>query len=108
LLDEHRDDEVRYPDHIAELAALLGEAELFFSLVEANPRCRNYRWLVTNPNLGRVAGSPEFAELAQRLYVRWVKDVEHFGASLPAPPPELPSPGAIERRISTSANKREP
>jgi TolB-like protein/cytochrome c-type biogenesis protein CcmH/NrfG len=106
VLEAHPNDEVRYPDHLAELAALLGEAELFVSLVEANPRCRNYRWLVTNGNLGRVAGEPEFAELAQRLYVQWVKDLERFGPSLPAAPPELPHPGAfLERRLSSSATR---
>ena len=67
----------------------------FVSEVLANPRCRNYGWLVTNSNLSRVAGEPAFAELPRSLYVQWLKDVEFFGKTLPAPPPELPDPKSL-------------
>jgi hypothetical protein len=86
---------VRYLDHLAELSALLGVTRAFVSEVLANPRCRNYRWLVTNSNLSRVAGEPAFAELARSLYVQWLKDVEFFGKTLLAPPPELPDPKSL-------------
>jgi TolB-like protein len=95
VLEEYRTGEVRYFDHLAELAALVGDASAFVSEVERNPRCRNYRWLVTNPNLARVASDPAFVETARALHAQWLMDVERFGESLPAPPADLPDPSAL-------------
>lgn len=81
-------------NHLIKLAAAVGEEDFAIRLVRTNQYYRNYRWLVTDPDMATLRNSPAFRELLNELYARWQRDVAELGPSFPAPPPKLPTPQA--------------
>jgi hypothetical protein len=53
---------------------------------------RNYRWMVSDPDIASLHNEPRFRELLYELYSKWQRDLDQLGPSLPARPPKLPTP----------------
>jgi tetratricopeptide (TPR) repeat protein len=82
----------RANDYPIKLAALAGEKDLAIDLIRDNQLHRNYRWLVTDPDIALLRDEPRFRELLAELYQKWQRDVATLSPSLPVPPPRLPTP----------------
>jgi hypothetical protein len=74
------------------VAALVGDNELAIDLIRNSPIHRNYRWLVSDPDIALLRNEPRFRELLVELYQKWQRDLDQLGSSLPIPPPKLPTP----------------
>jgi TolB-like protein/Tfp pilus assembly protein PilF len=94
VLNKFRDRSGFGNNHLIRLAAAVGEADLAIRLVRSSQYYRNYRWLVTDPDMATLRKNPAFRELLLELYARWQRDLAGAGPSLPAPPPKLPTPQA--------------
>jgi adenylate cyclase len=82
----------RATDYTIKLAALVGEKDLAIRLIRDNVLHRNYRWLVSDPDIASLRNEPRFQELVYELYQKWQSDLTMLGPSLPLPPPKLPTP----------------
>ena len=100
VLEKFRDRPGFGNNHLIRLAAAVGEDDLAIRLVRTSQYYRNYRWLVTDPDMANLRNNPAFRELLNELYARWKHDVAEFGTSLPARPPKLPTPQAYLRQRS--------
>ena len=94
VLDKFRDRSGFGNNHLIRLAALVREDDLAIRLVRTNQYYRNYRWLITNPDIATLRSNPAFRDLLHELYAKWQRDVAEGGPSLPARPPKLPAPQA--------------
>ena len=63
-----------------------------FSQIRNSSLHRNYRWLVSDPDIASLRNEPRFRELLVELYRKWQHDLATLGPSLPVPPPKLPTP----------------
>jgi TolB-like protein/cytochrome c-type biogenesis protein CcmH/NrfG len=91
VLEKYRGTPYRDQAHLTELAAMLDDAEYAVGRIDGHPE-RNYRWLVSERSLARLADDPSFAELTRTLHAEWSSNLEALGDSLPVPPPTLPDP----------------
>jgi eukaryotic-like serine/threonine-protein kinase len=82
----------RATDYPIKLAALVGEKDLAIDLIRNSSLHRNYRWLVSDPDIASLRNEPRFRELLVELYRKWQHDLATLGPSLPVPPPKLPTP----------------
>jgi len=82
----------RITDYPIKLAALVGEKDLAIDLIRNSSINRNYRWLVSDPDIASLRNEPRFRELLSELYQKWQRDLDQLGSSLPIPPPKLPTP----------------
>jgi hypothetical protein len=82
----------RASDYPIKLAALVGEKDLAIDVIRDSQLYRNYRWLVTEPDIASLRTEPRFRELLFELYRKWQHDLSILGSSLPIPPPKLPTP----------------
>jgi eukaryotic-like serine/threonine-protein kinase len=82
----------RLTDYVIKLAALVGDKDLAINLVRNNTMHRNYRWLISDPDIASLRNEPRFRELLYELYPKWQHDLAELGSSLPVLPPKLPTP----------------
>ncbi|HET6962991.1 MAG TPA: protein kinase, partial [Terriglobia bacterium] len=82
----------RLTDYPIKLAALVGEKDLAIDLIRNSSINRNYRWLVSDPDIASLHNEPRFQELLAELYLKWQRDLDRLGQSLPVRPPKLPTP----------------
>jgi serine/threonine-protein kinase len=82
----------RATDYPIKLAALVGEKDLAIDLIRSSLLHRNYRWLVSDPDIASLRNEPRFRELLTELYQKWQHDLADLGPSLPVRPPKLPTP----------------
>jgi TolB-like protein len=82
----------RANDYPIKLAALVGEKDLAIDLIRDSPLHRNYRWLVSDPDIASLHKESRFRELLYELYQKWQHDLAELGPSLPVLPPTLPTP----------------
>ena len=82
----------RLTDYPIKLAALVGEKDLAIDLIRNSSINRNYRWLVSDPDIASLRNEPRFRELLYELYSKWQRDLTDLASSLPVLPPKLPTP----------------
>ena len=82
----------RVTDYPIKLAALVGDKDLAIDLIRDSLINRNYRWLVSDPDIASLRNEPRFQELLYELYQKWQHDLAALGPSLPVRPPTLPTP----------------
>lgn len=81
--------------HFIELCAQTGYPDLAIDRVRNSHRFYNYRWAIMSEFLTPLYGEPRFEELLHELYENWRHDLAELGPTLPALPPELPSPDDV-------------
>jgi serine/threonine-protein kinase len=82
----------RANDYPIRLAAMVGKKELALDLIRENQLFRNYRWLVSEPDIAPLHTEPRYRALLVDLYQKWQRDLSTLGPSLPVLPPDLPTP----------------
>jgi len=92
VLDKFRDRPSFGSNHLIKLAAAVGDADFAIQLVRNSQYYRNYRWLISDPDMATLRDNLAFRHLLDELYERWQSDVAELGPSLPARPPKLPTP----------------
>ena len=98
VLDKFRDRSSFGSNHLIKLAAAVGDADFAIHLVRTSQYYRNYRWLITDPDMATLRSHGAFRELLNELYAKWQRDIAELGPSLPARPPRLPTPQAYLAR----------
>jgi hypothetical protein len=91
-------------NHLIKLAAAVGEEDFAIRLVRTNQYYRNYRWLVTDPDMATFRNSPAFRELLNELYARWQRDVAELGPSFPAPSTRIAHASSLSHPALQVAN----
>jgi serine/threonine protein kinase/tetratricopeptide (TPR) repeat protein len=94
VLDKFRDRSSFGSNHLIKLAAAVGDADFAIHLVRTSQYYRNYRWLITDPDMSTLRNHAAFRELLNELYSKWQRDIAELGPSLPTLPPKLPTPRA--------------
>ena len=89
-------------DYFIKLAALVGEKDLAIDLVRASQFSRNYRWVISDPDMASLRNEPRFRQLLGELHEQWQRDLATLGPSLPVFPPKLPTP---EEYLSSRAKQ---
>ena len=82
----------RATDYPIKLAALVGEKDLAIDLIRNSSLHKNYRWLVSDPDVASLRNEPRFRELLHELYQKWQNDLAQLSPSLPVLPPKLATP----------------
>ena len=100
VLNKFRDRSSFGSNHLIRLAASVGEGDFAIRLVRASQYHRNYRWLISDPDMATLRNNPAFRDLLNELYAKWQRDVAELGASFPAPPAKLPTAQAYFMRSS--------
>ena len=90
----------RLTDYPIKLAALVGEKDLAIDLIRNSSINRNYRWLVSDPDIASLHNEPRFRELLTELHQKWQRDLDQSGQSLPVRPPKLPTPEEYLSRLA--------
>jgi hypothetical protein len=83
-----------FPNFI-ELCAQTGYEHLAIDRIRANHFFYNYRWVISSAHLAPLYDEPRFEELVGELYEKWELDLDTLGPTLPASPPELPTPEEV-------------
>jgi tetratricopeptide (TPR) repeat protein len=81
-------------NHLIRLAAAVREDDLAIRLVRTSQFYRNYRWILSDPDMAALRNNPAYRDLLNELYAKWQRDVAEVGPSLSAAPPKLPDPQA--------------
>jgi tetratricopeptide (TPR) repeat protein len=98
VLNKFRDRSSFGSNHLIRLAASVDEEDFAIRLVRASQYHRNYRWLISDPDMATLRDNPAFRHLLDELYERWQRDEASLGSSFPALPPKLPTPRAYLRQ----------
>jgi hypothetical protein len=77
---------------ISKLGALVAEKDLAIDVIRNSLLHRNYRWLVSDPDIASLGNEPRFRQLLIELHQKWQRDLEQLGPSLPVLPRKLPMP----------------
>jgi Flp pilus assembly protein TadD len=96
VFDRYRDSPPRWSDHLFRLCLALGEVDAARHRIEQGPYLRHYRWLALEPALDPLRAQPAWRALHEELWAAWQRDLAEVGDRLPAPPPALPDPDALE------------
>lgn len=80
-----------------ELRSLVGQTDEAIRLIEDSTHFRNYRFLVTDPELRPLYSSARFQRLLESTYQSWVEFTKTYGQAAMARPPVLPAPGDFLR-----------
>ncbi len=86
----------RLADEIILLSSI-GESAKALQAIESSFHWRNYRFLVTEPELKPLHSLPQFQRLLERTYSDWLAITAAHADTALAKPPELPTPAEFLR-----------
>jgi len=82
------------------LVLLSEEPPEILALLQQAPELRSYRFLISNPALGRLHSDPAFANLLRQRYGQWQEQLAKYGSTVSPLPPKLPPPETVIDRIT--------
>jgi tetratricopeptide (TPR) repeat protein len=87
-----------------QLRCLIGQTEEAIRLIEKSAYFRNYRFLVTDPELKPLYAAARFQRLLEETHPMWVDLTRAYGQAAMARPPSLPPPTEFLRAQAVRRN----